>query len=97
MGWRKGQPINRRLWAEARKVALERAAYRCESCGRPGGPHEVDHRVPLSRGGLPYDLGNLQVLCRRPCHEAKTAGERRGHPPTKEELRWKQFLKDNYS
>jgi len=32
---------------------------------------DVDHVVLLSRGGDPYDLENLQALCRG-CHIAKT-------------------------
>ena len=43
------------------------------SCSEPGS--EVDHMVPLSRGGADAE-GNVQRLCRR-CHRAKTAGERR--------------------
>jgi len=37
---------------------------------------EVDHIVPLSRGGGD-ERSNLQPLC-RPCHAAKTARERHG-------------------
>lgn len=48
----------------------------------------VDHIVPLSDGGDPYDLDNLQVLCRRH-NSAKDRGdgvaEGRLRPPGKAE------------
>lgn len=40
----------------------------CEVCGHEGtddNPLEIDHIVPLSRGGHPTDEGNCRVLCRR--------------------------------
>ena len=48
---------------------LRRSGYRCEACGRlTAAPFlEVHHRIPLELGGAPFDLTNLQALC-RPCH-----------------------------
>ena len=43
----------------------------CEECGKPA--TDVDHIVPRSRGGAPFDPANLQSLCAS-CHSAKTAG-----------------------
>ncbi len=57
-----------------REEALQRDAYLCVACrakGRITEATEVDHTVPLSKGGTD-ELGNLQSLC-GPCHEAKTA------------------------
>ena len=65
--------LNQSRWHHVRRLALERAQYRCECCGRPG-RLEVDHIRPLSRGGDPYAMDNLQVL-RRQCHIDKTRRE----------------------
>ena len=51
---------------------------RCDKAGRVRLAQEVDHIVPLTKGGTD-DLANLQGLCRE-CHAAKTAedeGKRR--------------------
>ena len=53
---------------------------------------EVDHVRPLDKGGDPWALANLQALC-RPCHFAKTAGERR-RPPTPAEAAWRALVSD---
>jgi 5-methylcytosine-specific restriction endonuclease McrA len=45
----------------------------CKVCDqRPS--EEVDHITPLSQGGDPWALDNLQGIC-SPCHWAKTARE----------------------
>lgn len=36
---------------------------------------EIDHIVPISRGGDPFDLRNLQSLCSS-CHSRKSASEK---------------------
>lgn len=41
----------------------------CVVCG--DAMQDIDHIVPLSQGGDPYDIDNLQSLCRR-CHNDKT-------------------------
>ena len=51
---------------------LDSANWRCAGCGRYA--NEVDHIVPLHKGGDPFDMDNLQALCRS-CHIAKTARE----------------------
>ena len=53
-------------WARVRRAKLQAAGWRCEGCGRPGAL-EVHHIRPLHRGGAPFDLSNLQALCRA-CH-----------------------------
>ena len=64
--------LNSRRWARVRRQALGAAGWRCAACGDYG--NEVDHIVPLERGGAPFDAGNLQALCRR-CHIEKTRRE----------------------
>ena len=44
-------------------------------CCSPG--TDVDHVVPISRGCNPFDVGNLQVLCKA-CHSRKTVLENGG-------------------
>ena len=70
----RGWQLDRRRWAIVRRQALERDAYRCVKCGRPG-RLEVDHKHPLHLGGDPWRLDGLQTLCRG-CHLAKTRRER---------------------
>ena len=42
----------------------------CVRCGASGREYEIDHIVPLSDGGHPFDPDNLQRLCTR-CHGKK--------------------------
>jgi 5-methylcytosine-specific restriction protein A len=42
----------------------------CEQAGKVSAAEEVDHVVPLAKGGADDDT-NLQSLCRE-CHQAKT-------------------------
>ena len=65
-------------WKRARRAALDRDNWRCRSCGKAG-RLEVDHVVQLAAGGAPFDLDNLQALC-KPCHLVKTTIERGGVP-----------------
>lgn len=76
--------LSARRWRVVRREALERAGWRCEwvedgqRCDRPG-RLEVDHVVPLKAGGAPFDLENLQALC-RPHHWRKTGEENSSIP-----------------
>ena len=72
--WEKRHGINRKTWAWTRLQILEESGWRCSSCGGYG--NEVDHVIPLSKGGGIYDQENLQVLCRDD-HIEKTAEENR--------------------
>ena len=74
-------------WARTRRAVFERDGRRCVQCGRPG-RLECDHVVPLHRGGAPFDLDNLQTLCRR-CHVEKSRGESTNDP---ERARWRAVL-----
>lgn len=53
------------LWPPARAAALNRDNWTCTACGRWG--NHAHHVVPLHRGGAPYALDNLAILCKR-CH-----------------------------
>lgn len=49
-------------WNETREMVLARdPVCRWPDCGRRS--QQVDHIIPLERGGHPFDLGNLQGLC----------------------------------
>ena len=68
--------LNRKRWAGVRRRVLDRDGWRCVTCGKAG-RLECDHKVPMFRlaeGADPYDLDNLQTLCRK-CHLSKTFGE----------------------
>ena len=55
-------------WRRIRAAILS-TAKRCGYCGCEDGPWEVDHRVPLARGGSD-DEENLVAACRR-CNRSK--------------------------
>lgn len=48
---------------------LARDGYTCAYCGQPEA-NQVDHVVPIARGGDIYDMDNLVASCRR-CNLAK--------------------------
>ena len=80
--------LNRR-WAVSRRAAFDRDGWRCQRCGRAG-RLEVDHIIPLATGGAPYDLANLQTLCRA-CHIRKTREDAEG--PVPENVRcWRDLV-----
>ena len=80
--------LDRKRWAAARRAALRRSGYRSELSGRAG-KLEVDHIVPLHRGGEPYSLENVQVLTRAE-HIAKTAAENCKPDPARD--RWRALV-----
>ena len=84
--------MNTARWRKVRRRVLKRAGWRCEKCGKPGGPFEVDHVRPMKRGGDAWDMANLQALCRRPCHADKTREENRGRPRTAGERAWRDLV-----
>ena len=59
-----------------RKRILLRDEYTCQKCGRVTAHGEVDHKVPLYRGGTESDE-NRVYLC-KDCHKAKSAEEEKG-------------------
>ena len=85
---RRHRVLDGRRWARVRKLALHRAGYRSELSGRAG-RLEVDHIVPLHRGGDPYALDNVQVLTRDE-HIAKTRAE--NTRPDAERDAWRRLV-----
>ena len=81
-------------WRKVRREVLERDGYRCRVCGKAG-RLEVDHVVRMedSPGIDPYDVSNLQAICRG-CHIAKTADENR-RPLSPDELAWRKYLESD--
>jgi 5-methylcytosine-specific restriction endonuclease McrA len=59
-----------------RKRIARRDEYTCQICGRSTADGEVDHIVPLHRGGAESDE-NRQWLCRE-CHGVKSEQEEKG-------------------
>ena len=53
-------------------AVFERDGWRCCSCRTPWGGSNAIISGRSDRGGDPWDLDNLQTLC-RDCHIAKTA------------------------
>ena len=86
---RQHRKLNPKRWAMVRKMALARSGFRSEKSGKAG-RLEVDHIVPLHRGGQEYDLDNVQVLTRAE-HIAKTRQENR-REPTPAEAAWREMV-----
>jgi HNH endonuclease len=61
---------NSARFKKLREQTKARDNYRCQRCGSS---HRLDvhHRVPLHRGGTPYDPANLETLC-SDCHNETT-------------------------
>ena len=78
------------VWPHLRRRVFDRDGWRCRSCGRTGAL-ECDHVKPIDQGGEPFDMDNLQALCRG-CHVAKTARDRRQQSETPERLAWRQLV-----
>lgn len=77
---RRGTPSQRgynERWARFSKQyrKLNPLCVNCLAHGVTRASAQVDHIVPLSKGGKKYDYENLQALCRT-CHSQKTARER---------------------
>lgn len=76
-----GSRMSKKRWEEARKRAIASKDPICAICGKPIDMEappcspmscEVDHIIPISRGGDPYDIDNLQLThCR--CNRQKGA------------------------
>lgn len=61
--------VDPREWERLRTMVLNRDGYICTYCHTYTGPFEVDHIVPLSRGGK-STMDNLCVAC-GPCNAGK--------------------------
>ncbi len=87
LGSRFHKVLSSARWERVRRRELERAGWRCEKCGKAGAL-EVHHVRELHRGGAPFDLSNLQVLC-RPCHLSQ---HRR--PLSPEAQAWRRLVRE---
>lgn len=69
------QRLRGRRWMEIRRAVLSDSplCIKCFAQGRVTAAVEVDHIVPISRGGSD-ELENLQALCIE-CHRAKTRAD----------------------
>lgn len=63
------QDVGEGRWYAIRAKVFQRDGRVCAYCGDRDGPHEIDHVVPLSRGGT-SSMGNLAVACRT-CNASK--------------------------
>ena len=73
---KKGRLYDKAFWKRLRVQILERDNYLCVACmklGKLTPATDVDHIVPLSKGGT-NSPDNLQALCHE-CHKQKTAKE----------------------
>jgi hypothetical protein len=61
--------VNVELWGAIRRFVFERDDYTCLYCHIRGGELEVDHKIPISRGGT-NDLLNLATSCLH-CNRSK--------------------------
>ncbi len=66
--------IHGRAWMEIRRKTLLSGGYACVDCGRVHASNQIDHDVPLERGGAADDPSNLRIRC-IDCHKAKTRRE----------------------
>lgn len=62
-----------RPWRRIRQRVLIRDTYKCQKCGIVDAHMEVDHIIPLMKGGDDKE-SNLQTLCKI-CHALKTSNE----------------------
>lgn len=66
---------DRRVWRDrvrVRQLTAEPLCERCAAIGETVQAEQVDHRIPISKGGDAYDPRNLSSLCAS-CHSRKTA------------------------
>ena len=67
--------VNHSRWRRLRLKMLDAANWRCRIC-KKAGRMEMDHVIPISKGGEHWSESNLQILC-RDCHFLKTGAENR--------------------
>lgn len=68
-----GARLRNRVTSDQRAKVYKRDGGRCRYCRRPVGsdysPYEIDHVIPLAKGGA-TELSNLVLAC-RPCNRTK--------------------------
>ena len=80
--------LDRPRWRKVRRQVLNRDNWTCQNCGRWG--NQCDHIKPLFEGGAPYDLTNVQVLCRTHHIEKCRREQTRPEPPEVKE--WRELV-----
>lgn len=56
---------NSGLWKRTRLLILARDNYTCTVCEEHHQAQQVDHIVPISKGGAPFDPNNLRSICKK--------------------------------
>ena len=77
------------MWERVRRRVLDAQNWRCQICKRYG--NEVDHKIPMHKGGAAWDPDNLQCLCRS-CHIAKTQKENCPALRNPDAAKWKALV-----
>ena len=77
-------------WERLRRRVLDAADWRCTRCGKYA--NEVDHVIPLHKGGDPWAESNLQALCKQD-HFSKSRKEN-SKPLSAERLAWQAVVKN---
>jgi hypothetical protein len=72
-------------WKLISKRVFQRDFFTCQYCGQKGGTLEVDHIIPISKGGTNHDK-NLATSCRT-CNRKKR---------DKTAEQYKKWMKDKY-
>lgn len=67
--------IRGRAWMQERNTALVAGLFTCVDCGHVSASNEVDHQIPLEKGGK-NEQSNYRIRCIE-CHRAKTDAENR--------------------
>ena len=80
-----------RRWQRVRRQVLDAAGWHCAVCGKYA--NQVDHILPLHRGGERFDKSNLQPICRRD-HILKTKKENRVYPQPAGAGAWRAFVEE---
>ncbi|WP_409360109.1 HNH endonuclease [Brevundimonas bullata] len=65
----RSQGVSAKSWGVIRRAVIKRDGYRCRYCGVSVTVPQIDHIMPLSRGGSSR-LKNLCVAC-KPCNSSK--------------------------
>lgn len=90
MAGRIGRSIYRSLqWESIRRKVLKRDGHRCKKCGRMG-RLEVDHIVPIAKGGEAFAMPNLRTLCRH-CH-LRITGQQNRKEVSPERAAWNRLV-----
>jgi len=79
--------LGSRRWEELRRMALERADYKCDFCGDP---YKAVHHIAYPKRYKDDHIDNLLVVCGK-CH-AKLHGIRNGHSLKNEERLYSEEL-----